>query len=113
MEEEAEQETPLMENVIATYDGEQNEIFQELQLTLEQKIFEKYDFNPLKPEILAYLLKPNVQYKVRVYLLSCQNLSATDSAVSFAGKLAGVKALSSADPYPVITIGSGINGDGH
>ena len=42
------------------------------------------------------------EFKVRVYLISCQNLTAVDSFVEWNNRLAGDSALSSANPYPVI-----------
>jgi hypothetical protein len=66
LEEEVEEETPALHNLNAS--GEEHD---EKNNKLEEKIFEMYDFDPMKPEVLAYLLNPTVQYKVRVYVLSC------------------------------------------
>ena len=41
--------------------------------------------------------------------MNCQNLSAVDNYVELKDRLAGNMALSSADPYLVIKIGSGEN----
>jgi len=41
-------------------------------------------------------------FKCRVYILWCLNLSAVDSSVNIKDRLAGYSALCSADPYPVI-----------
>ena len=61
--------------------------------------------------VMNFLKVDNIEYKVRVYILTCQNLTATDSSVDLRLQIAGVVALSSADPYPVITVGSGRNLD--
>ena len=47
-------------------------------------------------------------YKVRVYILTCQNLAAVDSYVEFKNMLAGDQANSSADPYIKLKVGSGV-----
>ena len=47
------------------------------------------------------------EFKVRVYIISCQNLTAVDSFVEWNNRLAGDSALSSANPYPVIKVGQG------
>ena len=46
-------------------------------------------------------------FKVRMYILTCQNLAAVDSYVELKNMLAGDKAQCSAFPYPYITIGNG------
>jgi hypothetical protein len=48
-------------------------------------------------------------YKIRVYLLSAQNLTATGTVIDWKSRLAGMTALCTANPYPVIQIGDGIN----
>lgn len=59
--------------------------------------------------IKAKLFPDNPLVKVRVYLLTCQNLAAVGSAVEWKPKLAGLDALSSANPYPIIIVGEGTN----
>jgi len=49
------------------------------------------------------------RFKIRIYLLTCQNLSAVDSYMEVKAKLAGYKALCSADPFPVLSVGDGKN----
>ena len=68
MEGEDEEEMVTQDKVV-TSGGEPDEKEKELEV----EILEKYgqDFNPLKQEILDYILKPKIQYKVRVYVLSC------------------------------------------
>jgi len=44
---------------------------------------------------------------IRVYLISGQNLTATGTVIDWKSRLAGMTALSSASPYPVITVGDG------
>ena len=45
------------------------------------------------------------KYVVRVYLIDAQNLAATGTVIDWKSALAGMTALSSANPYPVITCG--------
>ena len=45
--------------------------------------------------------------KVRVYLISAQNLTATGVKIDLKSKLAGFTALSTANPYPVVQVGDG------
>ena len=57
-----------------------------------------------------YLQKLNEDrqsYKVRIYLLSCQNLTATGVALDIKSRMAGMTALSTATPFPVLKIGDG------
>ena len=53
------------------------------------------------------MLLSSINFKVRVYILNCQNLTAVDNSADLHTVLAGGNAMCSADPYPVITIGSG------
>ncbi len=55
------------------------------------------------------LITNRSHFKIRVYLLTCQNLSAIDSYVDLKSRLAGMHALCSADPFPVIIVGDGVN----
>lgn len=48
-------------------------------------------------------------YRVRIYLISAQNLTASGVIIDLKSRLAGATALSSANPYPVITVGDGVN----
>lgn len=58
-------------------------------------------------DVLQKDLKTN--YRVRVYIISCQNLSAMSSVIDLKSRLAGMTALCTANPYPVITVGDGNN----
>lgn len=58
-------------------------------------------------EVLNADLKTD--YRVRVYIVSCQNLSAMSSVIDLKSRLAGMSALCTASPYPVITVGDGNN----
>lgn len=55
------------------------------------------------------LIDNHLSFKVRVYLLTCQNLSAVESSIDLKSRLAGMMALCSADPYPVLVVGDGHN----
>ena len=50
-------------------------------------------------------------YKVRVYVISGQNLSAMNNVIDLKSKLAGMTALCTANPYVTIKIGDGIGED--
>ena len=54
---------------------------------------------------MELLQQDNNLYKVRVYLVSAQNLSAQNAVIDLKSKLAGMTALCTANPYPIITIG--------
>jgi len=67
-----------------------------------------YPFDITKKLYMDWLINNKTSYKVRVYLLTCQNLSAIDSSIEIKSRLAGMQALCSADPFPVIMVGDGI-----
>lgn len=46
-------------------------------------------------------------FKCRVYILRCLNLTAVDSRANIKDRLAGYSALCSADPFPIVYIGEG------
>jgi hypothetical protein len=49
------------------------------------------------------ILKEDVgNLKVRLYLISAQNLTATGTKIDLKSRLAGMTALTTANPYPVI-----------
>lgn len=50
-------------------------------------------------------------YRVRVYLISAQNLTATGSKLDVKSRMAGMTAMCVANPYPVLTLGDGRNND--
>lgn len=62
----------------------------------------------MEPDFLDILVKDIMNYKVRVYLISAQNLTATGTVIDMKSRLAGMTALSTANPFPVITIGDGV-----
>jgi hypothetical protein len=66
----------------------------------------EYLFDILKKSYLNSIVDQICEFKVRVYIISCQNLSAGKSYVEFRNLLAGDRALCTANPYPVIKIGS-------
>lgn len=83
--------------------------YENIQKLLECFIAE-VPFNLSEPaymEVLDKDLKTN--YRVRVYIISCQNLSAMSSVIDLKSRLAGMTALCTANPYPVITVGDGNN----
>jgi len=49
----------------------------------------------------------NSFFKVRIYLISAQNLSAMGTVIDFKSRLAGMTAMCTANPYPAIKIGDG------
>jgi len=57
-----------------------------------------------RPSTLAFIVA-NRDYMVRIFIKGCQNLSAADNRVNdIRNKLAGDKALSSADPFLMMRI---------
>ena len=67
-----------------------------------------YLFDVLSKKYLDTITSIDKQeFKVRVYLISCQNLAAVDSFVEWNNRLAGDSALSSANAYPVVKVGQG------
>lgn len=78
-------------------------------VTFSIEIFDKYPFDLTKERFMRSILVQKQNFKVRVYLLTCQNLSAIDSYLDLKSKLAGLQALCSADPFPVIIVGDGKN----
>ena len=51
--------------------------------------------------------RDNAHFKIRVYLISAQNLSAMNSVIDFKSRMAGMTAMCTANPYPVLQIGDG------
>ena len=76
-----------------------------------EEILYLYKFDPFKEKYLKTITNPSGDFKIRVYILTCQNLCAVDNFVGggIANRLAGDYALSSADPYPMVKIGNGEN----
>jgi hypothetical protein len=91
---------------------------QEMQLLLCKIIFkqlfdleisEKFPYDITSERFMNAIIENHLSFKVRVYLLTCQNLSAVESNIDLRSRLAGYKALCSADPFPVLKVGDGIN----
>lgn len=57
------------------------------------------------------MLKDRQSYKIRVYLLTAQNLTATGNVIDLKSYLAGMTALCTATPFPVIKVGDGLKND--
>ena len=79
-------------------------------MALYKKIKQDFPYDITKEKWMNKIVTMNSYFKVRVYLLACQNLTASDSSVELKSKLAGMQALCSADPYPIIIIGEGDKG---
>lgn len=75
------------------------------------EISELYPFDIFKPEYLKVLMHQNSEekFRVRVYLVTAQNLTASGVVFDLKSLLAGVTGLSTANPYPVISVGDGVN----
>lgn len=71
-----------------------------------RKIYKHNKFNIHKPAFLKDLTHDRAGYMVRLYLLTCQNLSATCTQIGVKEAMAGMTALSIANPYPVLQIGA-------
>lgn len=67
-----------------------------------------YPFDIFKENYLDFLAKDRQNYKVRLYLISAQNLTAVNFVMDLKSRLAGYNALCSANPYPVIKISDGL-----
>ena len=57
-----------------------------------------------KQRFVDNLQKDTASYRVRLYLLTAQNLTPTGVYLDVKSQLAGMTALSAANPYPVVTI---------
>ena len=68
-------------------------------------IYEKYPIDIFKEEGMKILKEDYGNLKVRVYLISAQNLTATGTKIDLKSRLAGMTALTTATPYPVIKVG--------
>jgi hypothetical protein len=66
-----------------------------------------FPFDIMKEKYLNVLLKNRQSYKIRVYLLTAQNLTATGTVIDLKSYLAGMTALCTATPFPVIKVGDG------
>ena len=75
------------------------------------EIAEGFPFDIMKENYLKVLNGDSQSYKVRVYLISAQNLTATSTLIDWKSRLAGMTALSVANPYPVVSINDGFNPD--
>jgi len=84
-------------------------IVEEADQDIATKIIARAKFDPFHKPFLNLLTDQRQDFKIRIYILTCQNLAAVDSYVDFKSKLAGDQALCSADPFPVIKIGQGEN----
>ena len=67
------------------------------------EVAEEFPFRMIED---AYLqrLNESLDYKVRVYLISAQNLTATGVSLDLKSRLAGMTALCTANPYPIIEL---------
>jgi len=54
---------------------------------------------------MSILYEDQGNYKVRVYVVTAQNLTATGVSLDLKSRLAGMTALSQANPYPELLIG--------
>lgn len=88
-------------------------IYERVKLKCEA-INDKYKFDILKENFMKLLKEDadKTNYKVRVYLISAQNLTASGVMLDMKSRLAGMTALSSANPYPIVKVGDGLNQDG-
>ena len=70
-----------------------------------------FPFDIFREEYLQNLTMDFDSYRVRVYLISAQNLTATGSKLDVKSRMAGMTAMCVANPYPVLTLGDGRNND--
>jgi hypothetical protein len=64
-----------------------------------------YPFDLLRKQYLSALSMDMQSYKVRVYLISAQNLTAVGTQLDLKSRLAGMTALCTANPYPALKVG--------
>lgn len=78
-------------------------------LIRQKDISKEYGFNFFDDTYIDRLIHSykEYQFKVRVYLLSGQNLSAMASSIDLKSKLAGMTAMCTANPFFVLTVGDG------
>jgi len=55
------------------------------------------------------LFQPKEKYKIRIYLLRCLNLGSQTNARDMVAAMAGLDAISSANPYPELIVGDGVS----
>ena len=80
---------------------------------LMHKIARECPFELHRQEYMDILTRDhNEAFKVRLYLINCQNLSAMGSVIDLKSRLAGMTAMCTAYPYPSVTVGDGINSGG-
>ena len=73
-------------------------------LKMCQKYLKAYPFSMFKKKFVNNLHEDRDTYRVRLYLLTAQNLTPTGVFLDVKSQLAGMTALSAANPYPVVTI---------
>ena len=75
-------------------------------MKIANEIAEEFPFNILAkdngPDYLKVLNLDSQTYKIRVYLLTAQNLTATGTVIDWKSRLAGMTALCTANPFPVV-----------
>lgn len=113
-EDDSSEEEQENANEMANADGEDKN-----NMPLHEQINEKmlklsrqYPFLMLEPDYMKVLWQSyEVYYKVRVYLLSGQNISAMSNEIDMKSRLAGMSAMCTANPFPVLKTGDGVNDD--
>jgi hypothetical protein len=70
-----------------------------------KETFDKYPFDLTNREMLEKLSTDVQSFKVRVYLISAQNLTAVGTQLDLKSRLAGMTALCTAHPYPAFKVG--------
>lgn len=63
----------------------------------------------MREPYLKNLAKECANYRTRIYLISAQNLTATGTLIDAKSQMAGMTALSTANPYVIVKVGNGIN----
>ena len=67
------------------------------------EVAEQFPFKMIEDEYLQRL-NESLDYRVRVYLISAQNLTATGVSLDLKSRLAGMTALCTANPYPIVEL---------
>lgn len=76
-----------------------------------QKLLKECPYSMFKTRVLKNMqADASKTYRVRLYLLTAQNLTATGVYLDWKSRIAGMTALSAANPYPVVSINNGVTG---
>ena len=70
-----------------------------------QDVFDKYPFDIMEKKMMLMLHNDIQTFRIRVFLISAQNLTAQSTQLDWKSRLAGMTALCTANPYPKLYVG--------